>query len=746
MNTILNPPLDYGHARTIIEGVGRAHSKDKINIRFLANLCQTDGNDIILPAMPSKVKRPLVDMMIANVEHEAAHIRFSDFPSIIEARKKYGNAFTEIHGWFEDIYIEELAKQERPAMEMYFVKDKILGIRKRIADIKKGNRALGSVIRGELELMYFHADRYFNEESIAYSDEMKELLKYMPPESWTNFEKHKGFVDRAKRCRNSKQVIQLALDFIAQVKSEAEEREENSLKKSKKGQKIKPPDENPNWDAQKAQKDKNDQQDEDDEDESKEGWGQEPDIKFKDEEQEKQSNKGEVDEEDKDDSDNDGDDGESPSGEEDSDDQGGSDGDDSEEDKNSSEDQPDESGLKELDDDSQELQQPNPSGSSGSSESDEDDDESESESGKGPDDGEKDPVDGKHGKKSGDHEEDALNTAGASKTALDEIKDMDASTVAPDGSGAQHTRSKAIKDMMAQEIKEQGEVVDAYGMNSTAYSITYNKTDLAVAGKYEQEMRLQADSLRTKLMMTLLSKGKRRYIQDREEGEIDLSRVGMLYAGASTRVFKQKIESTRINTAAILLCDGSGSMSDKRELMLKTCVAFCDALETCKVKTMVTMFTDYFSEGQKMDLVEPQYGIVQGISYETCGLHVAKDFDEGYQAAKAKIATFETKSGTPMGAAIRGCLPIFRARKEKRRIIFCLTDGDANDNSTVYSALKTAKQEKIEVYGIGIGCFPSVFPKDQAITLTNMSNWHTTFLGEVTKIIMNGYQEHLQRR
>ncbi len=57
---------------------------------------------------------------------------------------------------------------------------------------------------------------------------------------------------------------------------------------------------------------------------------------------------------------------------------------------------------------------------------------------------------------------------------------------------------------------------------------------------------------------------------------------------------------------------------------------------------------------------------------------------------------------SPMGAALWNVLQTFYNRRENRKIIFIITDGEPDEIDNVKLALTAAKKLNIEVYGIGI--------------------------------------------
>lgn len=83
----------------------------------------TDGKTIVLPALPSmeEVSDELADVMRGYADHEAGHVRHSDFAAIkeiVEESNERGDPLLRtLHNALEDIWLERLVRQEYPGSE-----------------------------------------------------------------------------------------------------------------------------------------------------------------------------------------------------------------------------------------------------------------------------------------------------------------------------------------------------------------------------------------------------------------------------------------------------------------------------------------------------------------------------------------------------------------------------------------------------------------------------------------------------
>jgi uncharacterized protein YegL len=144
-----------------------------------------------------------------------------------------------------------------------------------------------------------------------------------------------------------------------------------------------------------------------------------------------------------------------------------------------------------------------------------------------------------------------------------------------------------------------------------------------------------------------------------------------------------------IDTAALLLIDGSSSMSGwKSQTVMRCAYFFADCLEKCSVATEVAVFQTSDS------------------SFDT-DYQVIKDFSERMTRAASRFSPLAS-GGTPMAEANVEAIRRMRDRREVRKILFILTDGQPNGSrgdprSFMVRLADFAASEGIETIGLGVG-------------------------------------------
>ena len=75
----------------------------------------TDGRQIVLPSLPDPMDENLERMIVGYLDHEMAHVAFSDFDEVVEFNRKYPGAEAMLNV-VEDALIEKLAMQRWPGV------------------------------------------------------------------------------------------------------------------------------------------------------------------------------------------------------------------------------------------------------------------------------------------------------------------------------------------------------------------------------------------------------------------------------------------------------------------------------------------------------------------------------------------------------------------------------------------------------------------------------------------------------
>lgn len=146
-------------------------------------------------------------------------------------------------------------------------------------------------------------------------------------------------------------------------------------------------------------------------------------------------------------------------------------------------------------------------------------------------------------------------------------------------------------------------------------------------------------------------------------------------------VFEKIKEGKAVDTAISLLIDISGSMSGKEMLAMDAALATMQAFQRPNVATAAFAFPN------------PEYSNSNA---------VLKMWHEQPAASILRSMKMHANGGTPMAEAMFGAGIDLCKRREKRKILFVVTDGDPNHYGQASWVIDTARKTGIEVLGLGI--------------------------------------------
>lgn len=186
----------------------------------------------------------------------------------------------------------------------------------------------------------------------------------------------------------------------------------------------------------------------------------------------------------------------------------------------------------------------------------------------------------------------------------------------------------------------------------------------------------------TALQRALHDKRERVVRQSTSGRHLNVSRLWELKATGNTRVFLKREETGGTSAAVQVLLDASGSMRDCWQVAVESTHAFMQAL------TRIT-------------------GVQTALSYfpaEPFCVGEVTRFRQNLNVAKQRLSTMApTGSSTPTGRAIRSLLPGLTKVPTKRHMIVLITDGRPESMTDAIAAVAHARQQGVEVLGVGIG-------------------------------------------
>lgn len=167
------------------------------------------------------------------------------------------------------------------------------------------------------------------------------------------------------------------------------------------------------------------------------------------------------------------------------------------------------------------------------------------------------------------------------------------------------------------------------------------------------------------------------------------------------RVFRHVVEGIGIDTALSILLDASTSMNeDKRyDLAKKTAAAVSLSIDAV--------------DGAETEIVS--FPCLNNSAI------VIKPFDLHLRSVSGVLnASHPTIPSTPMTEALLAAGESLLRRKENRKIMLCLHDGEPNNEETCRAAVRSLEAMGVEVIGLGIMCDTSHIFK-RSIKITNLA-------------------------
>ncbi|KAB1179918.1 vWA domain-containing protein [Photobacterium damselae] len=155
-------------------------------------------------------------------------------------------------------------------------------------------------------------------------------------------------------------------------------------------------------------------------------------------------------------------------------------------------------------------------------------------------------------------------------------------------------------------------------------------------------------------------------------------------SAGNSRIFQNETRHRAPNAAFQILVDKSGSMTEE-PMVLANIAAYsiASAIEFIKGAECEVLY--YPVPGKRLEAV-----------------HIAKAFNEKMASCRNRSFNITSSKATPTAEALLTALSRIGVRKEPKKVIFLITDGDTDDCS-VNEVLKDCDAVGVDVIGIGIG-------------------------------------------
>lgn len=189
--------------------------------------------------------------------------------------------------------------------------------------------------------------------------------------------------------------------------------------------------------------------------------------------------------------------------------------------------------------------------------------------------------------------------------------------------------------------------------------------------RLREESREMTSVIQTRLVNSLRSSQRRRWVGGKEDGKLDTRRLHHAMLGTSDNVYKQLTDKQALNTVVGLAIDHSGSMSGTRlELAGKAAIVVGDALNVLRVPFMVYGYSTEDPHEQPQDTK----------AYARWGhlwIRYYRDFAEPWDKGAIRLAgsMHNCKNNTLDGESVKHGIQRLLLRPEKRKILLVLNDG-----------------------------------------------------------------------
>jgi cobalamin biosynthesis protein CobT len=319
---------------------------------------------------------------------------------------------------------------------------------------------------------------------------------------------------------------------------------------------------------------------------------------------------------------------------------------------------------------------------------------------------------GEDGDEDGDEDEDS--TAGKPGASGDEssdpVKDLSdegLEEATKDFSGAERDATtddliKEVKEELGVKAEDDAKRYHRWIPNPDAvardrwYKPETNSSHTATYMTLKASVSSHVAGLKQRILAAIRASTLAHYRGDQEVGDLDTSALYGLRTG-NKRIFRQTVPGQKVDTAVEILVDESGSMGGKMRRAIEVVIALGETLSAINIPFEVVGWTNVGSSS---------YG--EGYTrFMPFAFRVVKEFAESWATVCHRAVTLSAQSENVDGEAVWQVAQRIAVRKEARKIIFVLSDGEPCGgghylNEHLNEVVKRLTRAGIEVYGIGI--------------------------------------------
>jgi Mg-chelatase subunit ChlD len=231
----------------------------------------------------------------------------------------------------------------------------------------------------------------------------------------------------------------------------------------------------------------------------------------------------------------------------------------------------------------------------------------------------------------------------------------------------------------------------------------------------------------------LVSEEVHRRTHHETSGRLDRRALVRMRAGALD-VFSQRDDTPGMDTALLVLIDGSSSMEHYVDIHTRMQVAqtaawhIARAAEAANAKAAVVAFHTRFDQLSTRNSANPTGAM----------LTVVKPFSVPMDSCAGALGSLGPTGYTPLAPAILGAAGMLAEINATRHICMVLTDGECDyGNDAVTAACALAEDMGVETVGVGMACdeVTRAFPPRYSVNVTDLGQLASTGLGVLVAML-----------
>jgi hypothetical protein len=235
----------------------------------------------------------------------------------------------------------------------------------------------------------------------------------------------------------------------------------------------------------------------------------------------------------------------------------------------------------------------------------------------------------------------------------------------------------------------------------------------------------------------LVSEEVHRKTHHETSGRLDRRALIRMRAGALD-VFSQRDDTPGMDTALLILIDGSSSMNEpvyaatgttsRMQIAQTAAWHIARAAEAANAKVAVVAFHTRMDQLHKRTHDNPT----------GAALTVVKPFTAPMDGCAAALGSVSATGYTPLAPAILGAAGMLAEVNATRHILMVLTDGECDyGNDAVTAACALAEDQGVETVGVGMACdeVTRAFPPRYSVNVTDLGQLASTGLGVLVAML-----------